>query len=409
MQYKLHSVLAAALLAASFPLSAQTIVTFDDLKLPAENTSYLQGLKQDGLYPFTSGNATFYGRISYDGGMQSLFNYSNITDTIDGTFNNMWAAITGSGVDYSDNYGIAYAESDESDFGKSVENGPKLSVPATGAKVAGAYITNSTWGHHWIKENYKETDWYKLTIRGYLKQQRTTDSVVLILANGSGEVVDAWQWVNLQSLGLVDSLTFQATSSNTMTPFYFAIDNLITLDESCPSVQHIAAVSLNEESATINWSNIIPDFDARYELAWDQSATKEPLGTATETDGTTYEIKGLQPATTYYVHIRTKCGDGNFSAWDTASFQTLASNTIAGIQNSKTKVRISPNPATTTIHINSMEKTQVAVYNLEGKALIATAPTQIVDITNLPAGMYLLQVKDVHGQWTENIRFVKTN
>ncbi len=410
MKHKLRPLLVAAVLGTSvLTTQAQIVATFDDLTLPGADTSFLSTKSEAGQYAFTTANATFRGSVSFSewGRYEAFFNYSNINNTEDESYDNMWAAITGSGVDHSGQYGIAFAETDPTNFSQSPESGPKLSTPATGSIVAGVYLTNSTVAYHWITKNYGKNDWFKITVRGYLNGKRTQDSVVLTLANGPDEVVNTWEWVNLQQLGAVDSLTFQASSSNTMTPFYYALDNLITIDGSCPVASNIAAVSINENSAKINWKNIIPDYEGTYELAWDESATLAPVTTTVSVNETGYEIKDLQPATTYYVHIRTKCDDGSFSEWDTASFQTLDVTNITAAHKGKVQFHISPNPASTVLHIHSDNKVNAFVYNMQGRLLLSETQAQSVNIASLPAGVYILHVSDEQGNRLGRTRFVK--
>jgi hypothetical protein len=399
MTYKLPTLFAAAMLGiGSLQVQAQTVTTFDDLSLPGADTSYLEVIPAvNGIYPFQSGNAKFYGKLDFGGGYQAQFNYSNRTDTLTPGYENQWAAITGKGYDNSANYGIAYAESDMSNFYQSVENGPKLTGAAAGHKVSGVYITNTTVGYRWIKTNFTAGSWYKVTVRGYLNNVRTADSVVVTMASyGATDttLLNTWQWVNLLPLGNVDSLTFQTSSSNSFTPYYFAIDNLTTLDGVCPDAQSIAATSVNENSATVTWTNSITGFTSDYEVTIDQSATLAPAATAATVTSPVYSKNGLSANTLYYVHVRTACEGGTFSAWDTASFKTLQSTGIFNGQSSGLQLSISPNPATDMLVLNSAIPVNAVVYSIEGKMLLQAANATRISVAALPAGVYLLRVTD---------------
>ncbi len=412
MTYKLPFILAAAALLGVGSLKAQTVATFDDLTLAGTDTSFLEMIPAvDGTYPFTTGNAKFYGKIDYGGGYQAQFNYSNRTDTVTPGYSNQWAAITGKGVDNSANYGIVYSESDMSNFYQSVPTGPKLTGAAAGNKVAGVYVTNTTVAYRWIKSNYVNGNWYKLTVRGYLNNVRTADSVVVTLANYSAtdtSVLNTWQWVNLQSLGNVDSLTFQTTSSVSITPYYFALDNLTTLDGVCPRAHNIAATSVNENSATVTWTNSITGVTPGYEVAIDQSATLAPTATASTVTAPTYSKSGLAANTLYYVHVRTACEGGTFSAWDTASFKTLQGTGIFQAQRNALQVSISPNPATDILSLHTNLAVNATIYGIEGKELLQVTNARQINIASLPAGVYLIKVTDKAGSGKQTtLRFTK--
>ena len=413
MQYKLPLILALSMLTiGSVSTEAQTISTFDDVTLPGADTSFLEVLPAvDGIYPFETGNTKFYGKIDYGGTYQAQYNYSNRTDTVNPGYDNQWAAIAGEGADHSANYGVAYAETDWNNFFQSVENGPKLTGAAANHKVSGVYVTNTTVAYRWIQENYSTGDWYKLTVRGYLNNVRTSDSVVITLANYSASdttLINRWQWVNLLPLGNVDSLTFQTSSSDSYTPYYFAIDNLTTMDGVCPVAQNIAAVSINENSATINWTNSIAGFTTDYQVAVDQSATLAPTAAATTVSNNTYSATGLSNNTVYYAHVRSSCDDGGFSAWDTATFKTLQGTGIFQTNPNNLQLSISPNPSTDFITLHTGIAVNAIVYSIEGKELLQVNQAKTINISSLPRGVYVLKVTDAGSTGKQTtLRFTK--
>ena len=83
-----------------------------------------------------------------------------------------------------------------------------------------------------------DPDWFVLTIIGKDSQGLVTDTVDFYLAdytfadNNQDYIVDTWEYVDLTSLGAVESLEFTLSSSDVgqwgmNTPGYFAMDNLI--------------------------------------------------------------------------------------------------------------------------------------------------------------------------------------
>lgn len=101
--------------------------------------------------------------------------------------------------------------------------------------VKQAYFTNATYAYLSMKngdayaKQFDATDWFKLTITGWIGNVKTGD-VEFYLAQ-KGNIVKDWQLVNLESLGFVNKLTFELTSSDTgeygmNTPAYFCMDGL---------------------------------------------------------------------------------------------------------------------------------------------------------------------------------------
>lgn len=411
MTYKLPVIVTAALFTIGLQVKAQTVSTLDDLTLPGADTDYATSLPSAQPYSFQSGLVTYYGVLESWGGY-GAFNYTNIVDTVTNSFTNDKAAITGSGYN-SSNYGVAYLSADwPANPDKSVLVGAKLEGAAAGSKVVGMYVTNATWSYHYMNTTYENGDWYKLVVRGYLNNAQVADSVTYTLgsfATGDTVLIKTWEWLDLTSLGNVDSLSFQVMSSDEYTPFYFAFDNLTTLDGVCPEAESIAATSVNENSATITWSNAITGFTTNYEVAVDQSATLAPTATATTVSNTTYTQNSLASNTMYYVHVRAACDDGGFSAWDTASFKTLQGTGIFQAQRNELQVSISPNPATDMLTLHSRLAVNAAVYGIEGRELLKVTNATRINIASLPAGIYLLKVTDTTGGKQTTLRFTKYN
>lgn len=424
MQYTLHTILALSMLTlGSVSIHAQTVSTFEDVTLPGTDTTYLESVSgPDGVYTYQSGNAKFYGKKDFNGSYYANFNCANHTDTVTPGYENMWSNIAGQGALSSANYGIAYVETDYSQSTMpSIPVGVKLTGSAAGHMVAGAYFTNSVYAYRYMLDNdfYDNGNhWFKLVIRGYQNNVQNADSIIFTLADysvtGTPVLVNTWQWADLTSLGNVDSLTFDLISSDAgsfgiNTPAYFAIDNLTTLDGSCPAPQNIAAVSVNENSATIDWEEGIGGLTTNYEVAVDQSPTLTPTGTVAYPTTSTYSATGLSSNTQYYVHVRAVCGNAQFSDWDTASFKTLQGTGIFQPNASSLQLSISPNPATDyiTLHVAGVIVNAV-VYSIQGKELLQVSQAKTIDVSSLPAGVYLLKVTDASGTGRQTtLRFTR--
>lgn len=220
-------------------INAQTqTVTFDNFSLPV-NSYFLNS--HDTL--FRDGAVTFRYGAGF-GFWLSGTAYTNVKDTSDGTFNNL--------------YGCAAYNSFSGNNNATVQNGAIITFSTNSTLVSGFYITNTTYAWKTIKNGdsfsrkFGDTtgthsggsiaqgeypDWFKVLVRGYRGGNLLTDSIEFYLADyrAAGTVNDYivknWQFVNCSSLGVIDSLTFELKSSDVgqfgmNTPAFFSIDDL---------------------------------------------------------------------------------------------------------------------------------------------------------------------------------------
>lgn len=413
MTYSLPTLFTAALLGlATLQANAQTISTLDDLTLPGTDTSYSNTIAPGNAYAFTSGLVTFHGNRESWGGY-SGFNYSNVTDTVTSGPGNDKAAITGKGYNQSANYGIAYAPSDWPAHPKqSLLLGAKVQNGTTATKATGMYVTNTTYAYRYIKATYHNGDSFRLVVRGYRNAVRTADSASFTLARyatGDTVVHNTWQWMDLSMLGYVDSLSFQVSSTDDYTPFYFAFDNL-TIEKECPAVQGLTATTISSTEIKANWSGSIPGMNPDYEIAVDLSPTLAPAASTTTITGNSYNATGLTPWSLYYVHIRSTCGGGISSAWDTVSARTFGVAGIFNTQANDLQLSISPNPARDIVELHCDNAVNASVYSIEGKIVLSATRARRINVSSLPAGIYLLKVTDAAGSGKQaTLRFTKQN
>lgn len=220
--------------------SSQTVADFENL-YPGEE-SFNLGLGADGF--FRSGNLAFPN--SYDPEFMSFSGWaiSSTTDTETQGFTNQSSAITGGGNEGSASYSFTYAFD------------PVRVIPedeATGGTMDGLYVTNSTYayfsmlnGDQFAKRfggvDGTDPDFFLLTIEGYEDGALKEAKVEFYLADYRFEdesedyILDEWTWVDLKTLGNVDSLEFSLSSSDNgdfgmNTPAYFCIDDFISLDQ----------------------------------------------------------------------------------------------------------------------------------------------------------------------------------
>ncbi len=217
---------------------AQTVATFDDLSLPVD--SFWNGSDASG--GFNNGNAHFFNSYNSQYGSWTGFAYSTKKDSVTPGYSNMYSSANGKGYNNSDAYAVGYVSS----YG-----GPtalNLSADAKGKVVAGFYINNNTYAYQSMlngdavakKFTSQDDDWFMLRTYGFLNGS-LTDSVDFYLADfrftdsTKAYIIKDWTWLDLSSMGNVDSLSFKISSSDNgqwgmNTPAYFCMDDFKTMD-----------------------------------------------------------------------------------------------------------------------------------------------------------------------------------
>lgn len=225
------------LLLFSYLAFGQTLVDFEEFNLGVD--SFLNG--RDGSGGFHSG--TLFLPNDYNPNFDSWMGWSisSMTDTTTPGFTNGFSAITGSGYNGSTHYAISFF---------SGEGVLHLKDSAIGGIVNGFYITNGTYAYLSMRDGDSfakkfggvtgnDPDFFLLTIKKYKDGLLSTNSVDIYLAdyrfadNSQDYILSEWTYVDLTSLGDVDSLSFRLTSSDVgsfgiNTPTYFCMDNFET-------------------------------------------------------------------------------------------------------------------------------------------------------------------------------------
>jgi hypothetical protein len=223
-------------------VSAQTTIDFESFNLPVD--SFLNG--SDGNGGFSVGDIELPNDYNPTFGSWSGWSITAGRDVTTAGFTNQYSSITGGGYLASTTYAISYASGAGSQI--------KLSGAAKGGIVNGFYISNATYpylsmlnGDGFAKKfggaTGDDPDFLLLTIKKYKDGILSTDSVDFYLAdyrfsdNTQDYIINDWQYVDLTSLGDVDSLAFSLSSTDNSTfgmntPAYFCMDNFETADYS---------------------------------------------------------------------------------------------------------------------------------------------------------------------------------
>lgn len=224
---------------------AQTsVISFEEVSIPdsfvsiSKSTTIIPG--DMAAYSFVSGGVTFDGAQAFWGNFTG-FDCSRDTDSINETYANDISAIAGVGFDASPHYAVAYVtQMFPSAPQNSVPIGIRLDTDST-QELLGAYFTNTTLTYKYIANNWDNISSYQVIIKGYVTGVKVSDSVVFDLAKKSAAdtvLVRDWTFVSFESLGAVDSITFEVYSDDitTFTPFYFAMDQIVIKDVPSSSI-----------------------------------------------------------------------------------------------------------------------------------------------------------------------------
>jgi len=236
------TLLFSALLLGTLASNAQSVATFEDLSLSKPDTFYVNYTASGTDVGFNEADVHFpcVYDTSYGGYWVNGFSYSNMTDSVTSGIANQYAAKADTGYN-SAKYAVAYGTTNTISLLDTADLSPAI----------GMYVTNNTYAANSMRYGdafarrfgYTPTDttgsypdWFKLTIHGYRHGAELPDSVDFYLAdyrfadNDSDYIVNTWKYVDLSSLGDVDTYEFDLSSSDTgafgmNTPAYFCIDN----------------------------------------------------------------------------------------------------------------------------------------------------------------------------------------
>jgi hypothetical protein len=118
-----------------------------------------------------------------------------------------------------------------------------------------------------------EADYFRIIIRGYLLNKKTTDSVIFYLAdyrnsdNSKDYILKDWAYADLSKFGYVDSISFKLESTDVgqfgmNTPAFFCIDNFEY--DVKTSINEVANKSMFSIYPNPSSSSINIDFNEHY-------------------------------------------------------------------------------------------------------------------------------------------------
>ena len=162
-----------------------------------------------------------------------------------------------------------------------------------------------------------------------------------------------------------------------------------TLIAPCIAPTGVTALNITGHAADLSWNT---QAGSTFEYILNQNSTA-PTTTGTTTSNNAFAASTLTSLTNYYFHVRTNCGNGNFSPWTTIPFTTLST---VGIEEQEIiDLAVYPNPANDLVTISGQNQGMIHVMNLKGQQLLSIdlEQTSTIDMTNLESGIYFLQYR----------------
>jgi hypothetical protein len=309
---------------------AADIANFEDLSL--DPNSYRDG--SDGSGGFVSGGAFFNNNYIFDWHYCDGFAYSNIIDTTTSGTAGLYNCIAGTGQSDSNNYAVGYVGWDT-----------LPTVIFNDAQIQGLYVTNTNYAYYSMLngdtfakkfggDDGNDPDWFLLTITGRDVCDAETGSVEFYLADFRFEdsnedyILDTWEYVDLNSLGMVDKLEFSLSSSDTgdwgmNTPACFALDTIV-LGRYAPAAGEADSTAVHMDDAGVigwadGWENYVvgSNCDAQWQTP------EKALGKA---NGTSYDIVCLGRGGS--ITLTFDCGIGDGPGYDFAVFENSITDTF---------------------------------------------------------------------------------
>ena len=250
--------LGAAVLAAPVTASALEPATFEDVEITDESGVRIPATEND---MFRSGSFEFNGTMTVYGDFTvwSGFAVSSLADNVYESLDDQYKSAPGGGYN-SNRFAVAFPEANA--IGVVSED------DTDGSVISGMYITNSAYAYTSMTQGdafskkFEAGDWFKLTVTGHHADE-TVSTIDFYLADFRAEdasehyVVGDWQWLSLEELGKVKSLTFSFDSTDKANgylnaPQYFCFDNL----GGTPDTNAIDAVAVADADASVEYFTI---------------------------------------------------------------------------------------------------------------------------------------------------------
>ena len=209
--------------------------------------------------------------------------------------------------------------------------------------------------------------------------------------------------------------SYSATGLNASTTYYFHVRtncgngnfsdwttvSFTTDDAPCLAPAGLTVSNVTSNAATLNWT---AQAGNTFQYVLNQTVTNPNAG-GTVTSNNTFAASTLTGSTTYYFHVRTDCGNGNFSDWSTVSFTTAS--TVGLNEQAIINLSVYPNPANSQVTITGQTKGTVTLISTNGQVLtfIDLENQNTLDLSSYESGVYFIRYVSEHK--TGNVKVIK--
>lgn len=164
----------------------------------------------------------------------------------------------------------------------------------------------------------------------------------------------------------------------------------------CPAPANLAVSNITSSGAAVGWSAV--SGAAGYHYVVNTSA--QPSSTSgTQTTATSFTKTGLSANTSYYVHVRARCGPYTTSAWTSVPFKTKKKNGMN--REAGGGLEVYPNPASNSIRIDLLTapatNAVLTLTDMAGRVVLSKAVTGLrieLSVADVAPGIYMLQYMD---------------
>ncbi len=171
----------------------------------------------------------------------------------------------------------------------------------------------------------------------------------------------------------------------------------------CCYIPNITVKNITSTTTHVSWDPIQSAYGYEYAV----STQPDPPQQGTYTTSTSVLLQGLQPKTTHFIHVRSRCNPTPLSEWGKAPFKTtkyLSVNSLYGSGVFSMDAYPSPMYDKLNIELNGdrADHAQVSIIDVTGKVVYNTSVVgdkMTINVDQLTSGIYIVRyTDDIHNE-----------
>ena len=213
--------------------------------------------------------------------------------------------------------------------------------------------------------------WYNTTADSIIVKYRTVGGSTYQYRKYSG--ISNPTSANMINLNPNSTYEWQVrTLCNGYTSPYSQIEYFTTKD-TCGSIGNVSISQVTASTATVNWTNLSPMDTIKIRLVHITNGGVRNIIFNASTQNGSYQIRALQPNTTYYVEVKGKCG-GTSGDWSAPATFTTTDISTRIIEGNNANLNAYPNPTSDMLYFsfnsNDDSDYQVKVCDMSGREIM---------------------------------------